>query len=78
MLHYFDHTPRRLMEHGERRRIDGSLVVGRDQRLEQQFLTTCPPTPTRVHAWRTGLTAAERDAFASVAGDLLHQLGYEP
>lgn len=78
MLNYFENTPIRLLEHGERRRVDGSLLVGRDQRLQQQLLTTYPPARDRVGAWRDTLTAFERDAFASVAGDLLSQLGYEP
>lgn len=78
MLNFFEHSPARLAEHAERRRSDGTLVVGREERLKQQRLTTQPPVPGRALAWRTTLTSAERDAFASVAGDLLVELGYEP
>jgi hypothetical protein len=78
MLNFFENSPARLAEHAERRRSDGTLLVGREQRLEQQRLTTQSPIPERALAWRTTLTSAERDAFASVAGDLLVQLGYEP
>lgn len=31
-----------------------------------------------VQAWRPTLTPSEREAFTSVAGDLLDALGYEP
>lgn len=78
MLKFFVNSPARLAEHAERRRSDGSSIVGRDERLEQQRLATQPPIAERVFAWRTTLTTAERDAFASVAGDLLVELGYEP
>lgn len=78
MLTFFENTPSRLAEHAERRRSDGTLIVGRDQRLDQQRLTTSPPVAERVQAWRGVMTSAERDAFAAVAGDLLLELGYEP
>lgn len=78
MLNYFETSPRRLGEHAERRRSDGTLVVGREERLGQQRLTTQPPVTERALAWRTTLTVAERHAFSSVAGDLLVELGYEP
>lgn len=78
MLTYFEDSAARLGEHAPRRRNDGTLIVGREQRLEQQYLTTLPPQPDRVQAWRTTLTVSEREAFASVAGDLLLALGYEP
>ena len=78
MLKFFEHSPARLAEHAERRRSDGSLLVGREQRLQQQRLTTQPPVAERVQAWRRTLSSAERDAFARVAGDLLVELGYEP
>lgn len=78
MLNYFEHSPVRLAEHAERRRSDGTLVVGREQRLEQQRLAAGPPVPGRAQAWRATLTSSEREAFARVAGDLLDALGYEP
>lgn len=78
MLSYFEHSPARLAEHAERRRSDGTLLVGREQRLEQQRLAASPPVSARAQAWRTTLTPSEREAFASVAGDLLEELGYEP
>jgi sulfotransferase family protein len=78
MLTFFENSPARLAEHAERRRSDGTLIVGREQRLEQQRLTMQPPISGRALAWRATLTSAERDAFASVAGDLLVELGYEP
>lgn len=78
MLNYYDNSPARLAEHAERRRSDGVLLVGRPERLDQQRLTTQPPVAERALAWRTTMTRTERDAFSSVAGDLLAELGYEP
>jgi Sulfotransferase family len=78
MLNYFEKSPARLAEHAERRRSDGTLIVSREQRLEQQRRVANPPSSERVQAWRATLTRAEREAFASVAGDLLEALGYEP
>ncbi|CBE67978.1 putative Sulfotransferase domain superfamily [Candidatus Methylomirabilis oxygeniifera] len=78
MLNYFANSPARLAEHAERRRDDGTVLVSREQRLEQQRLTTRPPISERVLAWRVTLTPSEREEFASVAGDLLDTLGYEP
>ena len=78
MLNYFENSAARLAEHTPRRHPDGTLVVGRAQRLEQQYLTMHPPRLDRVQAWRTALSTSEREAFASVAGDLLVMLGYEP
>lgn len=77
-LSYWTRTPERLREHKTRRRLDGSVVVTHEQRLEQQRLTMRPPQADRISAWRTEMTPAERAEFHSAAGDLLGELGYEP
>lgn len=78
MPRYHQHSAARLAEHAERRRSDGSLLVGHEERLGQQRLTTQPPDRSREQAWQGTLTAAERAQFAAEAGDLLAELGYEP
>ncbi len=44
--------------------------------LHQQ--TTKPPDTARIDRWRDELSAEDVEAFESVAGDLLSELGYEP
>lgn len=78
MLNYFENSAARVAEHAPRHRHDGTLIVSWAQRQKQQSLTMHPPQPGRVQAWRATLTPAQRNDFASVAGDLLEALGYEP
>lgn len=76
MLAYFLRSPARLAEHRARIRLDGSVVVSREQRLHQQHLTTHPPDSARIGAWRNELTSEELATFTYEAGDLLSELGY--
>jgi len=76
MLRYFERAASRLDEHLERRRADGSLLVTRERRIEQQIATTQPPDLARVGAWKAALTAEESRAFEAVAGDVLREFGY--
>jgi hypothetical protein len=69
-------APARLAEHQERRRTDGGLVVGREQRLEQQWRCATPPDPARVGVWREAMDDRMRTEFDAAAGDLLRVLGY--
>lgn len=77
MLEYWRDAPQRLEEHEGRYRRDGTAIVTRDQRLEQQRLTTCPPQLNRAGGWRQAMSAEEAKAFQDVAGGLLEELGYE-
>jgi hypothetical protein len=77
MLRYWERTPARLCEHRTRHRLDGSVIVTHEQRLEQQRLTMCRPQPGRVFRWKLEMTAAERSEFLEAAGDTLAELGYE-
>jgi hypothetical protein len=77
MLDYYKRAPDRLREHEERLRLDGSVVVSKEQRLRQQQKTTQPPDISRVQAWKSAMSAAERRRYEAVAGPLLLQLGYE-
>jgi hypothetical protein len=77
MLEYWRNAPKRLEEHEGRYRRDGTVIVTRDQRLEQQRLTTYPPQLNRVGGWRQVMSMQEEKAFSDVAGPLLVELGYE-
>jgi hypothetical protein len=77
MLRYYDRTPDRLREHEARVRVDGTLIVSKEQRLRQQAKSTQPPDTGRVLAWRSVMDPAERRRYDAVAGPLLEQLGYE-
>jgi hypothetical protein len=58
-------------------RLDGSVVVSKEQRLRQQQKTTQPPDISRVLAWKSAMSPAERRRYEAVAGPLLLQVGYE-
>lgn len=76
MLDYYTRTPDRLAEHGTRLRADGTPLVARERRLDQVKLTTSPPDPSRVYAWKREMPVEEQRRFSLVAGDLLQELGY--
>ncbi len=77
MLNYWQRTPERLKEHGARMQPDGTEIVSHQQRLDQQRLTTSPPSLDRVFRWKRDLTEQEQQEFLTVAGDTLAELGYE-
>jgi hypothetical protein len=77
MLGYYTRSPERLKEHKGRNWSDGTLLITQEERLNQQKRTMDPPDPSRVFAWKTAMSAEERERFQLVAGDLLKELGYE-
>jgi hypothetical protein len=76
MLRYHEFTPERLREHRGRVRLDGRVVVTREQRLDQQRRTMLPPDPSRVFVWKSEMLREERDRYEAVAGDVLRECGY--
>ncbi len=78
MLRYHERAATRLAEHQGRVAADGTVLLDRDRRLDQQRLVREPLRPARAEAWRGLLTPAEIRAFGVVAGDLLAELGYRP
>ena len=76
MLSYYTRTPERVREHKGRSRADGTPLLTREQRFRQQELTTTPPDPGRVFAWKRVMSAEECRRFQLVAGHLLSELGY--
>jgi hypothetical protein len=78
MLRYWERVAERLKEHGSRSRLDGRLLLTREQRLFQQRLTTEPPQLERVSGWKKAMSRAERAEFNQFVRDTLQELGYEP
>jgi hypothetical protein len=76
MLDYPNRTPDRLAEHGDRRRMDGTMVVSHAVRRRQQALTMQPPQGSRAQSWKRQMSADEQSRFEAVAGTLLQTLGY--
>lgn len=77
MLRYYERTSQRLQEHEARARLDGSLVVTKEERYRQQQQTTEPPDRSRIFGWKSVMSVEERAQFESIAGVLLRDLGYE-
>ena len=77
MLRYYERTPERLQEHEARFKLDGSVLIDKAQRLNQQQLTTEPPDRARIFAWKSVMSADERARFEKVAGSVLRKLSYE-
>jgi len=77
MLNYWQRTPDRLKEHGARVQSNGTEIVGHQQRLDQQRLTTGPPMLDRAFRWKRDLTEQEQQEFVRAAGATLAELGYE-
>jgi hypothetical protein len=76
MLQYHRHAAARLVEHGERRRRDGSLVVSGPERARQQLRASQPADPAAIGVWRSALTQGEAATFTTIAGDALALFGY--
>jgi hypothetical protein len=77
MLHYYRQSNERLAELGDRFNEHGSVRVKRDDRMSIHAMTKYPPDKTRVQSWKCSMTEADQRLFESVAGKLLHDLGYE-
>ena len=76
MERYHDTAHLRLVEHEGRLRLDGSTLISKEQRFENQRLTTQPPEPSRIGRWKSDLSGNEIDTFEAVAGRMLRSLGY--
>lgn len=77
MERYHERAPDRLREFGTRYKADGSVLVERDARLNAHRLTSEPPDPSRVFAWRREMPAEEQQRYNAIAGEMLQSLGYE-
>jgi hypothetical protein len=75
MTTYYLLSPLRLQEHEARYRPDGTLVIGKEERLSMQRLATQPPVLSRIGAWRSSMSEQEHRRFLQLA-PLLFELGY--
>ncbi len=74
MLRYFERAPLRLAEHRARYRIDGSLVVSKEDRLLQQAGVRSPPRLERIGVWRREMAADELSRIGPAARMLLEEI----
>ena len=77
MLAYHEGAGERLAELGDLARVDARRGREGAERIAAHSLATQPPTGARTGAWRAEMSAADRQAFEAVAGDLLRELGYD-
>ncbi|MGH2963221.1 MAG: sulfotransferase family protein, partial [Solirubrobacterales bacterium] len=78
MLTYHERSEDRLREMARELPAQGGKTeLSVERRMATHARTTEPPDPERVTRWRKEMSASERDAFESVAGDLLAELGYQ-
>lgn len=76
MCRYYEKAPGRLNEHEGRTGANGAWRLTKEQRINQQIMTTRPPQVERINRWRSELTAGEVAEFRQEAGALLDKLGY--
>jgi hypothetical protein len=55
----------------------GGGTITAEERMRQHVLVWEPPSPSRAGRWKSDMPRADREAFESVAGKLLADLGYE-
>ena len=77
MLAYHEGAGERLAELGDLAPVDARRGREGAERIAAHSLAAQPPTGARTGAWRTEMSAADRQAFEAVAGDLLRELGYD-
>ena len=78
MLRYHDSAPARLRELGDLFEPDGTVVATKAERRKIHKLAHRPPDPSRAGCWRKEMSRAAQTTYASVAGKMLQDLGYEP
>ena len=76
LLRYHERAASRLDEHEARYAADGSLVISKTGRRQNQRFVMETPQPDRIGRWRREATADEIDRFEAVAGEWLDRLGY--
>jgi Sulfotransferase family len=77
MLFYFNRAASRLNEVSTRLNADGTVRVSKSERLFQHRFTSKPLLQTRMGRYQREMTGQQRQRCASIAGDLLAELGYE-
>ena len=76
MLSYHERADERMTEISRDFERSGQSAIPADVRAKQHQRVASPQTQ-RAGRWRSEMTAADRDLFESVAGELLAELGYD-
>ena len=77
MLSYHERADERMTEISRDFERSGQSAIPADVRAKQHQRVASPPQTQRAGRWRSEMTAADRDLFESVAGELLAELGYD-
>ena len=77
MLTYHQGAEKRMREVVRELKPLGGGTITAEERTRQHELVSKPPRASRVGRWRTEMSRGDRQAFESVAGELLAKLGYE-
>jgi hypothetical protein len=77
MLTYHRAAATRLGELRDAALAGGITVIPRERRMHNHRRTSTPPDLARAGRWRLEMSSDELAAFATEAGDLLGELGYE-
>jgi Sulfotransferase family len=77
MLAYHERAGERMREVVRELRPLGGGTITAEERARQHELVGLPPSTSRAGRWRSEMSPADREAFESVAGSLLGELGYE-
>ncbi|MBL8583996.1 MAG: sulfotransferase [Rhizobiaceae bacterium] len=76
MLKYHQRAADRIGEL-EGRKVEGNLPGFSKEEHRAIFArTSSPPDPDRIGVWRRDMSESEQEAYTSIAGDLLTELGY--
>jgi hypothetical protein len=78
MLSYHERAAERLAEMAGTLRAEGSHAEQEaGYRIANHAPTTKPPDPAKLDKWRREMSPDDVAAYDAVAGELLHELGYE-
>jgi hypothetical protein len=77
MLAYHETAEERMREVVREFRPLGGGIITAEERVRQHELVSKPPSTSRTGRWKTEMSADEQEAFRSVAGELLGELGYD-
>jgi hypothetical protein len=77
MLAYHEGAEERMSEVIREFRPLGGGIITAEERVRQHELVAQPPSASRVGRWKAEMSPEQQEAFRSVAGKLLVELGYE-
>lgn len=77
MLEYHRNAENRLLELNAFVDPKTRRAVTVEERRSTHAYVKLPPDASRIDRWRREMTAAEREGFAAIAGQVLRELGYD-